>query len=44
MDFSLVSTENLSKILQFCSCNLGPGNLGQNGLKPTPLMMSPTKN
>jgi len=43
LDFNLVTTENLSEIFSSCSWGPGPGNLSQNGLKPTPLMVSPTK-
>jgi len=33
----------LSQKTTFSGWDPGPGNLRQNGQKPTPLMMSPTK-
>jgi len=42
-DYSLVSNKNLSQKIYSSGWCSGPGNLGQNGLKPTPLMTSPTK-
>jgi len=43
-DYSAVSNKNLSQRILSSSWRLGPGNRGQNGLKPTPLMTSPIKN
>ena len=42
-DFNFVSTKNLSKYFPLV-VGPGPGNLSQNGQKPTLLMTSPTKN
>jgi len=40
----VVSNKNLSEILPSSGWGPGPGNLSQNGEKPTLLMMSPMKN
>jgi len=42
--FSQVSNTILSQMIPSSDWHPAPGNLGQNGLKPTPLMTSPTKN
>jgi len=44
LDYGLVSDKNLSKKIPSSGWHPWPGNLNQNGLKPTPLTMSPTKN
>ena len=42
-DYSLVSKKHFSQKIPSSDWHLRPGNLSQNGLKPTPLMTSPTK-
>jgi len=39
-----VSIKNLTQKIPFSGWGAGPGNLSQNGYKPIPLMMPPTKN
>jgi len=43
-DFSQVSNKTQVKFIPPSDCHPGPGNMGQNGLKSTPLVISPTKN
>jgi len=43
-DYSLVSIKILSQKILSSGWRLGPGNLSQNGQKPTLCMMSLTKN
>jgi len=44
LDYYLVSNINLSQKIPYSSWCPRPGNLSQNGIKPTPLMASPMKN
>jgi len=44
LDYSLACNKNLGQKTSSSSWCPGPGHPGQNGLKPTPLTTSPTKN